>query len=199
MDDHVIHLLFSANRWEASKTIDSLLSDGTTVLCDRYYHSGIVYSAAKRNPALSLGWARNPEVGLPRPDLVLFLDLDEEQARARGGWGGEVYEKGEMQRRVRELFWGLSLGKIGVSTARGLETGAQQPPGDPSDSVAVGAATAETPAAGEVRFRQEEEDLHVVDANASVEEVAEHVWKVVQPRVEAVERGEVGKTVRRVL
>jgi dTMP kinase len=200
MDDHVIHLLFSANRWEAAKTIASLLAAGTTVLCDRYYHSGIVYSAAKRNPALSLAWARHPEVGLPRPDLVLFLDLDEEQARARGGWGGEVYEKGEMQRRVRDLFWGLSLGKIGVSAPRAEESGPQQqqPPGS-GDSVALGAVTAETPVLAEVRFRQEEEDLHVVDASVSVEEVAEEVWKVVRPRVEAVERGEVGKAVRRVV
>lgn len=50
----------------------------------------------------------------------------------------------------------------------------------------------------EHRFRQEEEDLHVVDASSSVEEVAEEVWKVVRARVEAVERGEIGKAVRRV-
>ncbi|KAK3328595.1 thymidylate kinase-domain-containing protein [Cercophora scortea] len=193
LEDHVIHLLFSANRWEAVKTINHLLTTGTTVLCDRYYHSGIVYSAAKHNPSLPLSWARAPEVGLPRPDLVLFLDLDEAQAKARGGWGGEVYEKGEMQRRVRELFWGLSMGKIIESvTAAGEE------------EVALGAPSVDgvvAPQAGgvvELRFRQEEEDLHVVDASSSVEEVAEEVWKVVGVRVESVERGEVGKVVRRV-
>jgi dTMP kinase len=100
MDDHIIHLLFSINRWEKANTIASLLSEGVTVLCDRYYYSGIVYSAAKQNPTLDLAWARGPEVGLPRPDLVLFLDLGEEQAEARGGWGAEVYEKVEMQKRV---------------------------------------------------------------------------------------------------
>ncbi|KAL8377917.1 hypothetical protein RB595_008551 [Gaeumannomyces hyphopodioides] len=176
MDDHVIHLLFSANRWEAVKTITSLLASGTTVVCDRYYHSGIVYSAAKRNPTLTLPWARAPEVGLPRPDLVLFLDLDEGQARARGGWGGEAYERGEMQRRVRELFWGLSMGRIELT----------------------GEAAAAAAVVSELRFRQEEEDLHVVDASPSVEDVAEEIWKVVRPRVEAVERGEVGRTVRKV-
>lgn len=164
-----------------SKTIASLLASGTTVICDRYYHSGIVYSAAKQNPSLTLPWARAPDVSLPRPDLVLFLDLEEAVARSRGGWGGEVYEKGEMQRRVRELFWGLSLGRIAV------------------EGSAVGAEKALSPVAGrgeELRFRQEEEDLHVVDAGSSVEEVAEEIWKVVQPRVEAVERGEVGREVR---
>ncbi len=50
----------------------------------------------------------------------------------------------------------------------------------------------------EHRFRQEEEDLHVIDASPSVEEVAEEVWKVVKARVEVVERGEVGAVVRKV-
>ncbi|KFH42126.1 Thymidylate kinase-like protein [Hapsidospora chrysogenum ATCC 11550] len=107
MDDHVIHLLFSANRWEAAKHINELLASGTTIVSDRYFHSGIVYSAAKGNPSLSLSWARAPERGLPRPDMVVFLDLTPEEASKRGGWGGEVYERAEMQRRVRELFRGL--------------------------------------------------------------------------------------------
>ncbi|KAM5344704.1 hypothetical protein ACJ41O_010566 [Fusarium nematophilum] len=172
MEDHVIHLLFSANRWEAVKQIQSLLASGTTIVCDRYYHSGIVYSAAKQNPSLGLPWARAPERGLPRPDLVLFLDLTEEQARARGGWGGEVYERSEMQRRVRELFWGLSMGG--------------------KDAVAQGLGLGE----GGEGWKQEEEDLVVVDAGGSVEEVAEEVWRKVRGRVEGVERGEVGRTVR---
>ena len=97
--------------------IKNELAAGNTIICDRFYHSGIVYSAAKQLPSLSLSWAKAPEVGLPRPDMVLFLDLDEEVARGRGGWGGEVYEKGEMQRRVRELFWGLSMGDLGRPTS----------------------------------------------------------------------------------
>ncbi|KAK0716199.1 thymidylate kinase-domain-containing protein, partial [Lasiosphaeris hirsuta] len=198
MDDHVIHLLFSANRWEAAKTITHLLNTNVTVLCDRYYYSGIVYSAAKQNPSLSLPWARAPEVGLPRPDLVLFLDLEESQAKARGGWGGEVYEKAEMQRRVRQLFWGLSMGKIETAYLAPGGSAAAAASGE-GEEVAVGAPTPDEDTPGlEYRFRQEEEDLVVVDASPAVEEVAEEVWKVVQARVQAVENGEVGKLVRRV-
>ncbi|KAI8293415.1 thymidylate kinase [Colletotrichum sp. SAR11_240] len=164
MEDHVIHLLFSANRWEAVEYIKSLLASGTTVLCDRYYLSGIVYSAAKQNPSLNLHWARAPELGLPRPDLTLFLDLDESVAKERGGWGGEVYEKAEFQRRVRELFWGLHRGRIGPDGMLGEE--------DRKDA----------------DFCQEKEDLVVVDAGASVEEVAEEIWTKVGPRLEAVEK-----------
>ncbi|KAM4065758.1 thymidylate kinase domain-containing protein [Hirsutella rhossiliensis] len=183
MEDHVIHLLFSANRWEAANQIHTLLAAGTTIVCDRFYHSGIVYSAAKQNPTLGAAWARAPERGLPRPDMVLFLDLDEEQARARGGWGGEVYERAETQRRVKELFWALSRGAR--HERHGLLLGeAATAPGGGGDG---GSALA---------WKQEEEDLVVVDAGASVEEVAEDVWARVEGRVRQVERGEAGRTVR---
>lgn len=39
----------------------------------------------------------------------MFLDLEEEVAKARGGWGEERYEKVEMQREVRRLFLVSSL------------------------------------------------------------------------------------------
>ncbi|KAF9737058.1 hypothetical protein PMIN06_011895 [Paraphaeosphaeria minitans] len=103
-EDHAIHLLFSANRWEAAPSIEADVAAGTTVIIDRYYYSGCVYSAAKQNPTLSLAWSRHPEVGLPRPDLVLFLDISADDAAKRGGYGTEKYEKKEMQDRVRELF-----------------------------------------------------------------------------------------------
>jgi len=67
----------------------------------------MVYSAAKHNPSLSIDWAKAPDVGLPRPDVVVFLDLEPEEAEKRGGYGDEKYEKKEMQQRVRELFLGL--------------------------------------------------------------------------------------------
>ena len=63
-----------------------------------------MYSAAKLNPLLSLDWAWSPEIGLPKPDVTLFLDVGVEVARQRGGYGEERYEREEMQRRVRELF-----------------------------------------------------------------------------------------------
>ncbi|KAF4304352.1 thymidylate kinase [Botryosphaeria dothidea] len=103
-EDHVIHLLFSANRWEAATKIKSLIAEGATVVIDRYYYSGCVYSAAKDNSTLSLEWARHPEVGLPRPDVVIFLDISPEKAAQRGGFGSEKYENSRMQKRVREIF-----------------------------------------------------------------------------------------------
>lgn len=162
-----------------------------------------MYSAAKQVPSLPLSWAKAPEVGLPRPDLVLFLDLEESVARGRGGWGGEVYERGETQRRVRELFWGLSMGDLSsksggrggggggkTSTTAALTTAA----GINVSGVPRGTTSSMATVVNE--FRQEEEDIQIVDANLGVEELSDKVWEVVMPRVEAVERGEVGKTVR---
>ena len=83
------------------------LAAGITLILDRYYYSGIVYSAAKGLADLSLEWARAPEVGLPRPDLTLFLDITSEAAAARGGFGNERYERGELQDKVRDLFYEL--------------------------------------------------------------------------------------------
>lgn len=104
VEDHVVHLLFSANRWEMAAQISRWVAEGVTVVVDRYYYSGCVYTAAKALPGLGLEWARHPDVGLPRPDLCVFLDVSPETAAARGGFGGEKYEQTEFQARVRELF-----------------------------------------------------------------------------------------------
>ena len=104
VEDHVVHLLFSANRWEMAPQIIKLIAESVTVVVDRYYYSGCVYSAAKQIPGLGLEWARHPDVGLPRPDLCIFLDVSPETASQRGGFGGELYERTDMQIRVRELF-----------------------------------------------------------------------------------------------
>ncbi|KAI0119581.1 thymidylate kinase-domain-containing protein [Daldinia grandis] len=194
IEDHVIHLLFSANRWEAVKKIKAELEAGHTIICDRFYHSGIVYSAAKNIKSLSLSWAKAPEIGLPRPDMVLFLDLEEEVARGRGGWGGEVYEKGEMQRRVRDLFWGLSMGDLG--SAVGNSGSSKAPRRGDAERAGDGASRGGDGSSEEGEFRQEEEDIQIVDADLNVESLSERVWELVLPRIEGVERGEVGRTVR---
>ena len=87
-----------------SVSIEDAIAAGTTVVVDRYYYSGCVYSAAKQNPALDLNWTRHPEEGLPRPDACFFLELTAAEAAKRGGFGEERYEKKELQDRVRQLF-----------------------------------------------------------------------------------------------
>jgi len=106
LDDHAIHLLFSANRWELASSIEASLREGTWVVCDRYAFSGVSFSASK---GLPLDWCITPDVGLPCPDIVLFLDVSPEVAATRGGYGEERYEKREMQERVRVIFRELAV------------------------------------------------------------------------------------------
>ena len=103
-EDHVIHLLFSANRWEAAAQMRADIEAGITLIIDRYYMSGIVYSAAKHRPDLDMDWAKQPEIGLPKEDLTVFLSADLDIVKDRGGFGGEVYEKENMQEIVLSLF-----------------------------------------------------------------------------------------------
>jgi dTMP kinase len=106
LDDHVIHLLFSANRWEEMDWIRQQLLSGTDIICDRYAYSGIAYSAAK---GLDLNWCRKSDEGLIAPDVVVFLGFETpEQHQAvvlqRDGFGEERYEKLEFQLKVAQVY-----------------------------------------------------------------------------------------------
>eukprot|EP01041_Mallomonas_annulata_P005215 gene5215-10435_t len=101
MNDQTIHLLFSANRWEASKEIESKLASGCTLVCDRYAYSGVSFSAAK---GLDFEWCKSCDYGLPAPDCIIYLDMPVEEAAKRGHYGEERYEKVELQLKVRENF-----------------------------------------------------------------------------------------------
>lgn len=87
LDDRAIHLLFSANRWEAAPNVTKTLAAGTCIVCDRYAYSGVAFSSAKlADPPLTIEWCKSPDVGLPAPDVVIFLDLSQEEAEQRGGY-----------------------------------------------------------------------------------------------------------------
>lgn len=102
LDDHAIHLLFAANRWELSSSIERLLSEGTIVLCDRYAFSGVAFSASK--PHMSYPWCCAAETGLPAPDIVLFLNISPNDARSRAGYGVERYETETRQKFACAVF-----------------------------------------------------------------------------------------------
>jgi dTMP kinase len=101
MDDRALHLLFSANRWELRNELVRALESGTTLIVDRYAYSGVVFSAAK---GLDVEWCKQPDAGLPRPDLVLFLDISVEKAANRSDYGQERYENTEFQQNVQSVF-----------------------------------------------------------------------------------------------
>ncbi|KAL2505325.1 P-loop containing nucleoside triphosphate hydrolase superfamily protein [Abeliophyllum distichum] len=105
LDDHTVHLLFSANRWEKRSLMESKLKSGTTLIIDRYSYSGVAFSSAK---GLDMEWCKAPEVGLLAPDLVLYLEISPEKAAERGGYGEERYEQLEFQEKVSQSYKTLS-------------------------------------------------------------------------------------------
>ncbi|RMX68683.1 hypothetical protein DD238_006589 [Peronospora effusa] len=105
MDDHAIHLLFSANRWEAVTKIESILASGHHIVMDRYSFSGVAFSATKNG--MSLDWCWAPEIGLPKPDAVIFLDVPVLQASTRADFGQERYELIDFQEQVYRNFYDI--------------------------------------------------------------------------------------------
>jgi dTMP kinase len=168
MDDAAAHLLFSANRWERRPALLSALRAGVTVVADRYAHSGVAYSAAKRRPGMDRGWCAAPDSGLPAPDVVVFLDAGGGGAlAARGGYGEERYEVPAFQAEVARQFDAL----LRPST-----------PG-----AAGGEGEGEGEVGGRVRCAR-------VDARGTVDEVAAAVAAAVAP---ALEEARAGAPVRR--
>lgn len=102
LEDHAIHLLFSANRWEAVPKIKQLIDKGTLVIMDRYAFSGVAFTAAKKG--FDVTWCKNPDRGLPSPDVVFYLDISIKDAESRGQYGEERYEKAEFQQRVADIY-----------------------------------------------------------------------------------------------
>jgi len=104
LNDREVHLLFSENRREKETEMKEALNAGQHVIIDRYAFSGVAFSAAKEKEGMDLEWCRQPDRGLPKPDLVCLLDVSPEEASKRGDYGNEKYEKIEFQAKVRDNY-----------------------------------------------------------------------------------------------
>ena len=49
-------------------------------------------------------WCKNPDRGLPSPDVVFYLDISIKDAEMRGQFGEERYEEAEFQQRVADIY-----------------------------------------------------------------------------------------------
>lgn len=102
IEDHAVHLLFSANRWEQVPKMLRLLNSGVNLIVDRYAYSGVAFSYAKKG--LNFSWCKQSDVGLPKPDLVLYLDLSADAMATRSGFGEERYESDDFQNEVKKVY-----------------------------------------------------------------------------------------------
>lgn len=77
--------------------MDEKLASGEMVISDRYYFSGVAYTAAK---GVDIEWCRSADRGITEPDLVVFVDVGPSEVAKRPGFGNEKYEKIEYLERV---------------------------------------------------------------------------------------------------
>ncbi len=73
LESEVLHLLFSANRYESIKTLNKFLLENDYLICDRYCYSGIVYSITR---GLDEKWCKDTDRLLLeklKPDLLIYL------------------------------------------------------------------------------------------------------------------------------
>jgi len=97
-----LQLLYIANRYEHRGTIETLLTGGTAIVCDRYTASSIAYGEAQ---GLDAGWLAEAQRFLPRPDLTIVLDIAPETAVQRKSTNRDRYERDlALLSRVRESY-----------------------------------------------------------------------------------------------
>ena len=99
-NDQTIHLLFSANRWECMDDMRKKLLQGCTLIVDRYAYSGVAFSQAK---GLDQSWCQSCDVGLIKPDLVLYFHRPQ-QSNCVQYHGDERYETKQFQEKVESYF-----------------------------------------------------------------------------------------------
>ena len=85
----VKHLLFSANRWEKKKEIESMVESGTMVVMNRYYQSNLVYGVSN---GMDEGWLAKLDKGLPKEDLTIVLLVNPATSKKRAGETLDAFE-----------------------------------------------------------------------------------------------------------
>jgi dTMP kinase len=108
-----LDLFMADRRQHVAEVIQPALDSGRVVVLDRYYHSNAAYQGSR-----GLDWreiVRRNEAFAPRPDLVLWIDVDPAVSGARIRARGDVanqFERIDQLQRCREIFAGLGDERI---------------------------------------------------------------------------------------
>jgi dTMP kinase len=103
-------LLFAADRLDHLEgEVLPNLGDGVTVVCDRYVHSSVAYQTltASADDRDALRWVKTINERARKPDLTMVLVVSADTAaRRRASRGGpeEIYESGDLQRRLVDFY-----------------------------------------------------------------------------------------------
>ena len=89
LDLRAAHLLYAANRWEVAEDLEREIRGGVNVIVNRYWPSNLAYGISHGLPA---DWLSSLDRGLPRPDLVVVLDISPSTSLKRKRAGRDVHE-----------------------------------------------------------------------------------------------------------
>ena len=99
-----IALLFAADRADHwYNEIEPRLERGEDVICDRYLYSSLAYQGIE----LADSWVRALNQSFPRPDLLLFIDVEVSVAAERRdarGQEADRYEVDELQQQIADRY-----------------------------------------------------------------------------------------------
>jgi dTMP kinase len=102
-------LLFAADRMDhLNREVLPALAMGAIVISDRYDLSSVIYqSATCPEGERAIPWLVTLNERARRPDLTLVLDIDPDAAALRRearGEEAEIYERADLQRKLRDLY-----------------------------------------------------------------------------------------------
>lgn len=98
----VIHCLLAANRWEKLDQILSAQEKNSVLIMNRYYHSNLIYGLAN---GMKQKWLENLDVGLPKADLVILLDVTQKESFRRQKTNRDKFEKNEeFLRKISKIY-----------------------------------------------------------------------------------------------
>jgi dTMP kinase len=98
----VIHCLLAANRWEKLNEILAAQEKNSVLIMNRYYHSNLVYGIAN---GMKQKWLENLDIGLPKADLVILLDVTQKESFHRQKTRRDKFEKNEeFLRKISKIY-----------------------------------------------------------------------------------------------
>ena len=99
-----LQMLFTADRIEhLDKVVLPALTEGKSVICDRYIASTLAFGALE----CDLAWLKKINQGLLKPDLVFYMQISAKGALeriAKRGEEKELFEKKEILERVLKNY-----------------------------------------------------------------------------------------------
>jgi dTMP kinase len=92
----------AANRWEKESDIKKAHYENSVLVMNRYYQSNLVYGVAN---GLPLSWLEGLDVGLPKADLVIVLDVSQKESFLRKKSNRDKFEKNtEFLKKISKTY-----------------------------------------------------------------------------------------------